>query len=470
MWQQQNYLTLSYPEANRFNMRISEWHDLTTVYRKQLFDLDKNDYINFKTAEHKNQVVLQRRIGAVPGEFQSGLEQKTIISLSGKDITMKNRAVILLALVLTNSACVASSTNINTEERSSMQILDEKAIAITRFEKVPAGEERLIKSMTAILQKKMSEDYPAGQTKRDAHPKTLACLQAEFIVEPDIPAELKTGIFAFPQTYPAWVRISSSSGKIQSDKAKDLRGFAIKIMGVKGERFLTQNEEEETQDFILISYPTMPLGTVELFHEAVYYSIEWSPLAFLTRLVLSGNFTVINELRKARQNQSSPMDIRYWSTTPYLYGQDLCVKYSIVPTSEFKSQTPHVLTEHYLSENMEKHLSEHEASFDFMIQVQKDPGRMPVEDAGVEWSEKESPFIKVATIRISPQAFRTTDREELAEDLSFSPAHSLIEHRPIGGINRARVEIYRSLSEFRHKQNNRQLIEPGKLTTKAQTL
>ncbi len=375
---------------------------------------------------------------------------------------MKNLTVILLALALMMSACAGSITNINTDERSSMQILDDKAGEITRFEKVPAGEERRINSMEAILQKKMSEDYPAGQTKRDAHPKTLASLRAEFIVEPDIPAELKTGIFAVPQTYPAWVRISSSNGEVQSDKAKDLRGFAIKIMGVKGERFLPQNEEKETQDFILISYPTMPLGTVELFHDAVYYSIKWSPLAFVTRLVLSGNFHVINELRKARQNQSSPLDIRYWSTTPYLYGQDRCVKYSIVPTSEFKSQMPHVLTDNYLSENMENHLAAHEASFDFMIQFQNDPDRMPVEDAGVEWSEKESPFIKVATIRIAPQAFRTKEREEMVEDLSFSPAHSMIEHRPIGGLNRARVVLYRHLSEFRHKQNNRQLTEPGK--------
>jgi len=111
---------------------------------------------------------------------------------------------------------------------------------------------------------------------------------------------------------------------------------------------------------------------------------------------------------------------------------------------------------------MEKHLEAHEASFDFMIQVQKDSVRMPVEDAGVEWSEKESPFIKVATLRISPQSFRTTDREKVSEDLSFSPAHSLIEHQPIGGINRARVEIYRHLSEFRHKQNSKSLIEPNK--------
>ncbi|OGR23571.1 MAG: hypothetical protein A2X83_08550 [Desulfuromonadales bacterium GWD2_54_10] len=53
---------LNYPEENRFSMRLSEWYDLTTRYRKQLFDLDKKDYITFKTAEHKNQVTLQHRI------------------------------------------------------------------------------------------------------------------------------------------------------------------------------------------------------------------------------------------------------------------------------------------------------------------------------------------------------------------------------------------------------------------------
>jgi hypothetical protein len=51
-------------------------------------------------------------------------------------------------------------------------------------------------------------------------------------------------------------------------------------MGVKGERFLVQNEEKETQDFILMSHPVMPLGTVKLFHDAVYYSIKWSPFVF----------------------------------------------------------------------------------------------------------------------------------------------------------------------------------------------
>jgi hypothetical protein len=56
--------TLRYPEERRFSMRINEWYDLTTRYRKQLFDLDKKDYLTFKAKEHANQVTLQRRIGA----------------------------------------------------------------------------------------------------------------------------------------------------------------------------------------------------------------------------------------------------------------------------------------------------------------------------------------------------------------------------------------------------------------------
>jgi hypothetical protein len=106
------------------------------------------------------------------------------------------------------------------DERYNVQFSGKPLGGITKFENVSVDEERLIKDMEVILQEKMSKDYPAGITRRDAHPKTLASLQAEFIVEPNIPAELKVGIFAFPQTYPAWIRISSASGKIRRTKPK----------------------------------------------------------------------------------------------------------------------------------------------------------------------------------------------------------------------------------------------------------
>jgi hypothetical protein len=52
---------LRYPDKKRFSMRISQWYDLTNRYRKQLFELDKKDYLTFKTREHENQVLLQRQ-------------------------------------------------------------------------------------------------------------------------------------------------------------------------------------------------------------------------------------------------------------------------------------------------------------------------------------------------------------------------------------------------------------------------
>ncbi len=54
--------TMRFPEESRFSIRISEWHDLTSRYRKQLFEMDKKDYLTSKTEEHKNQVRLQRLI------------------------------------------------------------------------------------------------------------------------------------------------------------------------------------------------------------------------------------------------------------------------------------------------------------------------------------------------------------------------------------------------------------------------
>lgn len=58
--------TMSYPEDSRFSMRISQWYDLTSPYRKQLYEMDKKAYLTSKTEEHKNQVTLQRQVPTRP--------------------------------------------------------------------------------------------------------------------------------------------------------------------------------------------------------------------------------------------------------------------------------------------------------------------------------------------------------------------------------------------------------------------
>lgn len=318
-----------------------------------------------------------------------------------------------------------------------------------------ATENELITEMESILREKMEKDYQKGGTKRDAHPKTLGLLKANFKVLNDIPEALKVGLFKTGAVYKSWVRISNASGKIQSDKKKDFRGFAIKLLGVDGERFTT--DEKHTQDFLLMSNVTMPLGTVKLFRDAVYYSIKWNPLVLVLKLLFSGRSDILKTLKNGKHNDTSPLDIKYWSTTPYKYA-DNKVKYKIVPTSKTQSTLPKNLTDDYLTTNMSSHLEKEVATFDFYIQTFISESKTPIENAGIEW--KESPFVKVAEIEIPKQQFATKERFRLAEAFSFSPANSLKVHQPIGGINRARIKIYEALSKFRHQRDTINLKEP----------
>jgi len=105
---------------------------------------------------------------------------------------------------------------------------------------------------------------------------------------------------------------------------------------------------------------------------------------------------------------------------------------------------------------MQAHLQGHDASFDFCVQLRQP--HMPLEDAAVRWSESRSPFAKVATLHIPKQPFLTPEREALGESLSFSPGHAWPEHQPLGGINRARVAIYKQLSAYRHERDARNTI------------
>lgn len=309
--------------------------------------------------------------------------------------------------------------------------------------------------MIKILKEKLEKDYTSGNTKRDAHTKSLGLLKAKFIVSDNLDSKLKIGLFEKPNSYCALIRISNSSPKIQGDNKKDIRGFAIKLLDVKGEKL--NNCEKSTQDFLLISTKTMPLGTVKLFYDAIYYNIKVNPLVYIFKMISQGNFKKLKEVADSRQHQTSPLDIKYFSTTPYMFG-DKIVKYSIVPTSKYKSQLPKKLTETYLTDNMQTHLSQSPASFDFMIQFQN--GNMPVEDASIEWDESKCPFIKVGEIIIDKQQFRNNKINVFSENLSFSPANSLVNHKHVGGLNRARTKIYAEMSLFRHIKNNKSLIEP----------
>ena len=324
-------------------------------------------------------------------------------------------------------------------------------------------EDKAIEKLIALLREKMIRESPGpNKMQRDAHPKQVGLLKAEFIIEKDLPENLRIGVFSQEKTYSAWVRFSNQNAPPANDNVKDIRGMAVKLLDVAGKKIIDEHKVTPTHDFITISTDVFVTRNIEEFAELISALVGGKlrlGFYFLTHPKNLWNF--IN----ANKNFGSLLEARFWSVSPYSFG-DHVVKYSIIPQSDFRTPVAETSVQNYLTSIMEKQIGEKEYCFDFMIQFQKDPQRMPVEDLSVRWKESESPFIKVATIKIPKQIFNTPEQNAFGDQLSFNPWRCLKEHTPLGGVNRARKIIYDTLSAFRHSSNGITRIEPTNLEIK----
>jgi uncharacterized membrane protein len=299
----------------------------------------------------------------------------------------------------------------------------------------------------------------AGAVPRGQHPKLHGLVQAKFIVADDLPKEMRVGIFEKPsKSYDAWVRFSNARNL--DDEERGGHGMAIKLMEVAA------GTEPQTpiQDFVLFDAPVFfvgnPMQYVE-FEEATFRAYGKSKLGTLATTFLNYYWRhpkqFLNLVKTQRGDVTDPLAIRYWSVTPYQLDK-AAVKYSVKPVVEGGSPAVVPRTKNMLREAMKIHLGRTDVDFvefDFQVQVQSDPESMPVEDPTKEWDEMVSPPKTVARLRIpTGQAFATPERDLIAENLSFTPWHTLPEHAPLGGINHVRRAVYDSLSEFRHALNH----------------
>jgi hypothetical protein len=164
-------------------------------------------------------------------------------------------------------------------------------------------------------------------------------------------------------------------------------------------------------------------------------------------------FLGLKELLAARQVHANPLQIRYWSTTPYQFGEQV-TKYALRPLPPMpQDPVPDQRPPDFLRQAMVRQLQQQPARFEFLLQLRTDPGTMPIEDASVEWDETRAPMQRLATLTIPPQTFDSTAQLAACDAFNFNPWHSLPPHRPLGGINRARNPVYQALAGFRASTN-----------------
>jgi hypothetical protein len=330
---------------------------------------------------------------------------------------------------------------------------------------VPALEQEVIEPneadhIAAILQMslgRLKAQFPDGKRPvlRDAHPKAHGLVHAEFIVLDGLPEDLRHGVFKEPRTYDALIRFSAGNVEVQADTVPQAAGMAIKLLGVEGEKLLQREKDAQTQDFIMINAPLFfvsNLADYTLLHEEM--AKGQLEAFFRTRPAETNAIQIIRG-----QQMFSPMQVRYWSMTPYLLGAR-AIKFSATPLSRQSNLPPEEPGDDFLRDAMMAQLAGEDVYYEFGIQVQSDPEKMPVEDPLVIWDESLSPFQRVAIIRIPKQDISDESWVEFGENLSFTPWHSLPEHRPIGSNNRARRAIYEAISDFRHEMNGIETKEP----------
>jgi hypothetical protein len=310
-------------------------------------------------------------------------------------------------------------------------------------ETIAADEAAVIAEFIAFLKSATRARYPSGVRRRFNQARATACVEAEFTVPVDLPADLRVGLFAAPRTYAASIRFANAASA--SDQERDIRGMALRIAGVGGTN-LTQGAD--VQDFVLNSHPVMMAPDAHGFLEL----LQASEAGGLRRaMYFLSHPRALRIAMAARTHPTCHLDLAYWSATPYLFGANRAVKYIVVPASPRRSSMPRVLTDTYLKDAMRERLSASEAAFDFLVQFQTDARRMPIEDASIEWSPRESPYVPVAHVRIPRQSFEDPVRLGQCEKMAFNPWHCLPEHRPLGGMNRARREIYAAMAAFRNE-------------------
>jgi hypothetical protein len=248
---------------------------------------------------------------------------------------------------------------------------------------------------------------------------------------------------------------------MKPDTQKDAHGMSIKLVGVEGEKVLEEEKYETTQDFILannkaffVRNPADYVIFVSAFDRGnlLSFFFGWNP--FKWRL-----HEFKNLLSATQKSVSNPLQIQYWSQTPYNLGTN-AIKFSAKPRSSKVDPMPAAPGPDFLREVMAEQLKSEDVYFDFLVQLQTDAVKMPIEDATVVWNEALSPFEKVATIRIPLQSFNSPEQMEFAENLSFTPWHTLPEHRPLGNTNRVRRQVYEMVSKFRHQMNQAPRREP----------
>ena len=288
-----------------------------------------------------------------------------------------------------------------------------------------------------------------GQVGRAVHHKFHGGFKARLEIFADLPEPARHGLFAEPKVYDALVRYSNGSSAVQSDDKGDVRGMAVKVLNVDGPKAIGA---ARTQDFLSILQSTTPFRNANEFVGVLYASR--TPLLALPRIFLAVGFRAFSIVPKLIKVVKPPVaslaDRSFFSALPIQCGP-YAARFAFVPIA-----APHgdgiPTGPTHLHDDLTARLQKGPIEFALELQFFVDEKRTPIEDGSVDWPVDIAPYVRVAKLTLPQQDAASEHGKQVAEridKLSFDPWHALLEHRPLGGMMRARKPTYFASAQSR---------------------
>lgn len=321
-------------------------------------------------------------------------------------------------------------------------------------EKIEDDEAQRFERHAQTLRDLQRKHARGGTTSRALHAKGQCASEAIFTVLPDLPAHARVGLFAQPGTYRAYVRYSNGAGKHQPDAKPDVRGIAIKVLGVSGKKVIPGMEDATTQDFLAIRSSSTPFRNADEF--VGFVRAASNPLLLLPRVIgllgFSRAFAVLGKLAKGlKEATTSVATTRYFSALPIAFGEH-AVRFSLVPRTTPAAGAAPSTDPDYLHKELADRLAKDAVEYDFAVQFFVSEEKTPIEDASQDWNEADAPYLTIGKLTLPKQDVASPRGRQIAtfvEKLSFDPWHALVAHRPLGNMMRARNYAYRISTQER---------------------
>lgn len=324
-----------------------------------------------------------------------------------------------------------------------------------------ADEDAKIKELHVVINRVQQHNFAHHRHGfRATHVKTQAIVKGSMTVHSDLQSHLAQGLFARGgEEHPVGIRFANEPSFLTDDKAPGPRGCGMKVFDVDGSFLASEGEKSHTQDFTFNNAPLLELTdlptTLEIvkLREAYFDDKE--------------GLTAQLEKRKDKDLQFAPAGLPnqhflsyvMYSQSAYRYGEHVA-KYALFPTGNFQQE----LEKQKIDDKsdfdqhsiwLRDYFKQHDAEYDFRIQLCRNLDDQSVEDCSKPWDEEKYPFETVAKVALpkGQDVFDSKRRTFWDDHMKLNVWYGLEAHRPLGSVNRLRKSLYQRSVAKREELN-----------------